>query len=389
MDNFSTLVAPEPCCSVTPGQFIGFMAFDALIFLGIIVGNTLVVMSVMSFPKMRSPTNVFLASLAVADLFVAFACLPCDIIFSLGVAGEVSPWLCLVGSSLTCVSFSVSVNHLAVIAYDRYLAITKPLRYYTQMTLRRVRYLILASWTIAIFYNLLPFFGWNQLSTYNLDYCDLLFIHPFSYRCVGTVVLTVTPFIFMGYFYLRIYLVARKHHRRIAAEAHAVQLHPRPLMLEIRAAKTVALVLGIFMLAFSPATLITVGDALFSLPMKELFILEIFFFHLVFSNSAMNPVTYAWRSREFRWAFVKLLAPIFPCRYWKSLSERATRNLTNNPNDSLTVNPDSAPDEGIDLGSTSSSRNELTNTHTGTTDYVFQLQNGGETSSRVWCIDVR
>ncbi|XP_022105522.1 adenosine receptor A1-like [Acanthaster planci] len=390
--NSSDLVATvEPCCSVTLEQFIGFVAFDALIFVGIIVGNTLVVMSVMSFPKMRSPTNVFLASLAVADLFVAFVCLPCDIIFSLGVAGDVSPWLCLVGSSLTCLSFSVSVNHLAVVAYDRYMAVTKPLRYYTQMTPRRMRYLIFASWTVAIIYNLLPFFGWNQLDIYDMGYCDMLFIHPFSYRCVATVVLTFTPLAFMAFFNLRIYIVARQHYRRIAAESNVLQGgHPQPAMLEIKAAKTVALVLGMFVLAFSPAILITVGDTFLLIPKKDLFVLELVFFHLVFSNSAMNPVTYACRSREFRWAFIRLLSSAFPCRYWKRLSERARRNLSDNPPDPfVAMNSDFTTDDRIiPYPQTASDIRSETTKQTIVTDSSFHMQNCSDTSSRILSIEL-
>lgn len=41
-----------------------------------VLGNVCVVLVVVSFPRMRSPTNLFIANLAIADLLVNVVCLP-------------------------------------------------------------------------------------------------------------------------------------------------------------------------------------------------------------------------------------------------------------------------------------------------------------------------
>ncbi|XP_071799986.1 5-hydroxytryptamine receptor 4-like [Asterias amurensis] len=258
-----------------------------------------------------STTNIFLASLAVADLSVAFLCIPIDVTLALGVVGDVSPLVCLIGSQLTSVSFAVSANHLVVVAYDRFLAISRPLHYPGHMTTIRVRFLIFASWSVAILLSLVPFFGWNSLGTYDLGYCDLLFIHPFSYRCTAVVFLAFVPFTMMGYFYWRIFKVAREQRRRIREQTQVLHLSKRKLGLELKAAKTVGLIMGIFILEYTPASLVSCADVVFTV--EELAVFKLFSFHLLYSNSAVNPMMYAFRSKEFRGGFVKLLRTVFPC----------------------------------------------------------------------------
>ena len=52
-----------------------FFHFSLTLLLGII-GNLLILVAILGYKKMKSPTNVFLASLALADLLLCLICIP-------------------------------------------------------------------------------------------------------------------------------------------------------------------------------------------------------------------------------------------------------------------------------------------------------------------------
>ena len=53
-----------------------FFKYSSLTFLLGVVGNTLIVVAVGGYRKMKSSTNIFLASLAIADLLFCLICIP-------------------------------------------------------------------------------------------------------------------------------------------------------------------------------------------------------------------------------------------------------------------------------------------------------------------------
>ncbi len=60
----------ELCCFV----------FSLTLLLGVF-GNAMILWAVLGFREMKSPTNIFLASLAVADLLLCIICLPVKVNF--------------------------------------------------------------------------------------------------------------------------------------------------------------------------------------------------------------------------------------------------------------------------------------------------------------------
>lgn len=295
------------------------LVFDCLLSLTIIVGNLLVVSSVILERKLRTPTNAFIASLAVADLTVGLIVIPIDIAFALGFAGDVTPIACLASSNVLTVMIIVSILHLTIIAFDRYLAITDPLSYIVRMSVCKVALLISSAWGTAIGISSMPLFGWNNLQNYSHDYCDLMFIHASSYRVFTVAVSVVIPQNLMLYFYFKMFRVAKGHMNRIAAQEQTTARRPT-LRRDVKAAKTVAMILGFFLMAWTPASLISVLDTFFTVDdalQQRLLIYELACFHLAFTNSMMNPIIYSFRNKDFRHAFMKVLGYLFRCACWR------------------------------------------------------------------------
>ena len=300
-------------------QTVILLVFDCLLIVTITIGNILVVFSVFLERKLRSPTNAFIASLAVADLTVGLIVIPIDITFALGYGTDVTTFACLASSTVLTVMIIVSILHLTVIAYDRYLAITDPLCYIINMSRLKVGVLISVAWGIALTISSMPLLGWNNLDHYNHNYCDLMFVHAPSYRIFTVAVSVIIPQNLMLYFYFKMFRVAKKHLNRIAAQEQTTLRRPT-LRRDVKAAKTVAVILGFFLIAWIPASVISVIDIFIRVDeqfQEKLFIYELAFFHIAFSNSMVNPVIYAFRNKEFRHSFLKIIGTIFQCECWR------------------------------------------------------------------------
>ncbi|CAH1784331.1 unnamed protein product [Owenia fusiformis] len=128
----------------------------------VIGGNVLIVSAVFTCHKLRSVTNLFIASLACADLFLGVTVLP----FS--VAQEVlSYWIfgsfwCSIWLAVDVWMCTASILNLCVISLDRYLAITRPFKYHDLMSQARGKIFIGLVWIISFVICLPPLVGWNE-----------------------------------------------------------------------------------------------------------------------------------------------------------------------------------------------------------------------------------
>ncbi|KAE8297664.1 Alpha-2Db adrenergic receptor Alpha-2Db adrenoceptor [Larimichthys crocea] len=121
-----------------------------VIILGTVVGNVLVVVAVFTSRALRAPQNLFLVSLACADILVATLVIP----FSL--ANEVmgywyfgSTW-CSFYLALDVLFCTSSIVHLCAISLDRYWSVTKAVSYNPQTTPKRIKAMISIVWLISI-----------------------------------------------------------------------------------------------------------------------------------------------------------------------------------------------------------------------------------------------
>ncbi|XP_022097143.1 adenosine receptor A2b-like [Acanthaster planci] len=306
-----------------------FLTVDVLLVVSIVLGNTLVILSVLLERRLRTPTNAFIASLAVADLMVGIIVIPIDIAFGLGYATDIQPLSCLASSNVLTTMIIVSILHLTVIAYDRYLAITDPLSYVMKMSRIRIILLIAIAWVTAVSLSVMPLLGWNNLQHFSHGYCDLLFIHASSYRFFSVSVSVICPLNLMLFFYFKMFRVAKRHMNRIAAQEATTARRPT-LRRDVKAAKTVAMILGFFLAAWTPASLISVLDTFIKVDAnleEKLLIYELTFFHIAFTNSMVNPVIYAFRNKEFRHSFMKLTSAVFRCGCWIRRVRAAARGV--------------------------------------------------------------
>ncbi|CAO2579541.1 Olfactory receptor 4K3 [Lemmus lemmus] len=146
-------------------QVLLFVVFS-LFYLLIVSGNVVIMILITTDPHLHSPMYFLLANLSFVDMWLSSVTTPKMIADFLRENKSISFSGCMSQVFFAhCIAAGEMVL-LVVMAYDRYVAICKPLHYFTIMNLRRCIGLVLTSWTIGF----LPFCGPKEIDSF---FCDM------------------------------------------------------------------------------------------------------------------------------------------------------------------------------------------------------------------------
>ncbi|NXG61094.1 OR4S2 protein, partial [Hemiprocne comata] len=176
-------------------QKICFVMF-LLFYMTIVAGNLLIVITVISSQRLNTPMYFFLGYLSFVDICYSSVTAPKMIADFLVECKTISFMGCMV--QLFGVHFfgCTEIFILTVMAYDRYLAICRPLHYSTHMTRRVCGQLVMASWAGGFVHSIvqtllithLPFCGPNKIDHYFCDVHPLLQLACTNTHLVGIIV---------------------------------------------------------------------------------------------------------------------------------------------------------------------------------------------------------
>ncbi|KAF5898356.1 adenosine receptor A2b [Clarias magur] len=143
--------------------------------------------------------------------------------------------------------------------------------------------------------------------------------------------------------YVKIFTVARKQLRQIKlgsvmgnGESRQHQHHRGFLQREIRAAKSLSIIVGLFALCWLPVHVLNCLT-LFVPTEKSEYVMYVAII-LSHANSAVNPIIYAYRIREFRNTFRKILARHFLC-HREELYLSSNGSTRNREQITMTIDP--------------------------------------------------
>ena len=302
------LLRMRPLWAFVPGWILAVVC---------VVDNGLVIFLITTKRNLRTTTNWFVLSLAVADFGVGTFWYPrlsfCDLRDATCVNVAVK-----IVFPIGVLFLSASVTNLCALTLDRYLAIVHPLRYVTFMTKKRVALLLAAAWGVAstlaasIFLYYVVFTREDQ---------QIIRMSLFLYD----IAIALGVCVFLLFATVRIFLVVRRIARQNAALVaqlnfnhklqHGVAFKAR----ETASAKMIGIVVTVFLVSF---LLWAAENAFYLMKIwRPSFVAEVGIIALML-NAAVNPIPYAFYKRELK----KELEKLFRCnREEKLRNELAAR----------------------------------------------------------------
>ncbi|XP_029008927.1 D(4) dopamine receptor-like [Betta splendens] len=162
-------MAPEP-----QGHDVAALVFGVLLIVVIVCGNLLVCLSVLTEKALKTTTNYFIVSLAVADLMLAVLVLPLFVYseFQDGV-WTLSTTVCDGLMTMDVMLCTASIFNLCAISIDRFIAVLIPLNYNRKHVDLRQAVLLSATWILALAVASPIMFGINNVPGRRPTECKL------------------------------------------------------------------------------------------------------------------------------------------------------------------------------------------------------------------------
>ncbi|XP_015234179.1 PREDICTED: lysophosphatidic acid receptor 3 [Cyprinodon variegatus] len=264
----------------------------------ILVANCMVIAAVITNKKFHYPFYYLLANLAASDFLAGIA-----YVYLMFNTGDVSPTLSIneyfFRQGLLDVSLSASLANLLVIALERYISIMN-WKVHSNLNKRRVTLLIVLVWSISILMAMVPSLGWNCIC--NLDRCSSMApIFSKSYLIFWSVSNSII-FVTMVGIYIRIYTyVKRKTTMLMSNTSSSINRRRTPIKL----IKTVMVVLGAFLICWTPGLVVMFLDGVNCAQCKVKKLKSLMLLMAV-ANSVMNPCIYSYKDEEM-WTTIKNL----------------------------------------------------------------------------------
>lgn len=260
-----------------------------------ILGNALVIYLIITRRRLRTKSNWFIFSLAVADLSLAAVFIP-------------PLWRCQIASCshsmviLYLVSYfgDVSVTSMMAFTVDRYCAIVLPLKYTSIMAKRTIALLLMSAWLAPLILDTIP---------------TLVLSHEDVAQLISMVIFQFTPCIFLAIATRKIIKIANSHARRTSVLLKQLKFNRPSQRLrgkpEVSSARLITIMVGIFLACYISQSLSSLCACFPSCKESQpeevvIYVLSL----LLILNSGANPFVYALFKRDIN----KECSRVFLCK---------------------------------------------------------------------------
>ena len=268
-----------------------------------IAGNGFIIFLVCRRRRLRTKSNAFVVSLAVADFCVGLSAVPSLFVCEKTTGCDPEAPFADRVDYLRWLFTYASVTNLCSLVLDRYIAVVNPLKYLLFMTRKRVSQLIFLPWILSILVVCPDVLAW------------LVFNDSISVFLVNTWILMILEILSccsLIFYFGSMFHVVYKHERAARILAKQLRFNHRYFRKneEKSAVKLMVIVIGLFLVCcacYLRCSLVYImkdgqpcNDERFKLP---LFVL----------NSAINPVAYAFFKRDIKEEVERRIS----CVIWK------------------------------------------------------------------------
>ncbi|KAI4900224.1 hypothetical protein NFI96_006415 [Prochilodus magdalenae] len=254
-----------------------------------VCGNLLIIISVCHFKQLHTPTNMLVLSLAVSDLLVGVCVMPVTLIWVIESCWVFRRVYCICYLLAAYFLTSTSIYNVALIAVDRYFALSNPFLYTNTVSVSAMCAVVLCDWSILLLYNI-------ALQYVNLPFVDVIacpgdcfLLLDEAWSLVDLLLTFVLPFSVIIILYTLVFVIARRH----AAAIRDLNAQTRKLTDSMKSERKAAKVLGILVSVFLACLFPYFVYTLLGNVIKLEFVTFQAVLILLYLNSAINPIIYA------------------------------------------------------------------------------------------------
>ncbi|CAF1349116.1 unnamed protein product [Didymodactylos carnosus] len=281
-----------------------------ILFIGMI-GNFLVIYVVLNYGRLKTVTNTYLLHLAISDL-IFLSGVPFLVAVMISKYWIFGYFLCKLFFLTQGINQYTSIMILALLAFDRYLAVCYSSKSLAWRSKINPNFLLLLTWILSLIL-MLPIIIFTQLVEHSQNHYSCNIILPFEqtrvlyllYSTYTSAITFIFPLILMTYFYIQIIRRMKKNipqHRRSRTS----------LRTRRKVSILVLAVIGVHVFCCSPywcfqyfIGVLTTSEVLVINPRYIILISTVAQF-LLFANSTTNPLLYAFLSEVFRSSFTRV-----------------------------------------------------------------------------------
>ncbi|XP_058249535.1 trace amine-associated receptor 13c-like [Hemibagrus wyckioides] len=276
--------------SVSPAVYILLYVCSAAVVLLTVCGNLLVIISVLHFKQLHTPTNMLVLSLAVSDFFVGIFLMLPMLIWTIESCWIFGRDFCAVFLIISGFFLSLSVYNIALIAVDRYLALSNPFFYMNRVSVKITCVVIIFGWCVVWVYILtLMYFSGNFTRS-----GECFYILNEVWSVIDLVITFIFPLSVIIILYTLVFVIAKKH----ATAIRELNNHTRPktqkipshsMKSERKAARILSILVSVFLVCLLPYFIYSLLGNIIELQIETILKL----ITILYLNSTINPVIYA------------------------------------------------------------------------------------------------
>ncbi|XP_046946490.1 melatonin receptor type 1A [Lynx rufus] len=276
-----------------------------------VLGNLLVILSVYRNKKLRNAGNLFVVSLAVADLVVAVYPYPLVLISIFNNGWNLGHLHCQISGFLMGLSVIGSIFNITGIAINRYCYICHSLKYDKLYSNRNSLCCVFLIWILTLV-AIVP-----NLRTGTLQYDPRIYSCTFTQSVSSAYTIAVVVFHFLVpmtvviFCYLRIWILVLRVRRRVKPDSK-----PKMKPQDFRNFVTMFVVFVLFAICWAPLNLI--GLAVASDPASMvpripewLFVAS---YYMAYFNSCLNAIIYGLLNQNFRKEYRRIIVSLCTAR---------------------------------------------------------------------------
>ena len=273
-----------------------------------ILGNIGVIVYNIFMNHSKTPTTYFVINLAVSDILVCCIFFPTWIVKSSQMLGNrdvgSTNMICRISVATSGTSVALSVTNLLTITIDRFIFISRPLKYPVIMSWEKTYFMLSLVWIVCSIQAGFLFFQDHDAE--DVIYCRthsqvILAIDLFTFY------IPVITLVFLNY---KVFTVARRQGRQVSVQPIRFPFNQsnnlpsgfcRATIRQLKLIRTFLVLLGMFLLCFIPYAVVKTMD-LFNCSGGHCVPIRVYVFGvlLVGVNSVCNPFIYGIRLKEYR-----------------------------------------------------------------------------------------